>query len=236
MSQPRAPLSPPSRHDAAGDADARLVAAALRAGRPTADAAFDRLLPAALRDVSDDYWTPTPVARRVAAWLKAERVRTLVDIGSGCGKLGVTAALLAPCRVIGLEQRQSLVAAARVLATRLGVADRVTFEHGAFGVAPTPVGDAYYLFNPFGEYTFDGAGDADDAVAHTRTAYQRDLAALTQFLAAAPIGTLVITYNGIGRPLPRSYEQTRVDVSFRGALRLWTQRAPRPRQRRVTSM
>jgi hypothetical protein len=33
---------------------------------------------------------------------------------------------------------------------------------------------------------------------------------------------------------PAKIEQTRVDVSFRGALRLWTKRAAPPRPRAVT--
>lgn len=204
--------------------EARLAAAALRGGGARANAAFDRLLPAALRDVSEDYWTPTPVIHRVAAWLRAEQVGTIVDIGSGAGKFCVATGLLTPCRVIGLEQRQSLVAAAQALAGRFPLEGRVTFVHGGFGEVPTPRGDAYYLFNPFGEYSFAAAGYADDGVAFTRRAHERDRAALIRFLASAPAGTVVITYNGIGGKLPRSYEQVRVDVSFRGALRLWKKR------------
>lgn len=227
MSHRRAPSSLPGRRDGRSTPppDAGAAAAAVRSGRAGANTTFDRLLSPALRDVSEDYWTPIPVVRRVAAWLRAERVHTVVDIGSGAGKFCVATALLAPCHVVGLEQRQSLVTAARALAAQFGVADRVTFVHGDFGVAPTPVGDAYYLFNPFGEYSFGSAGD-DDGVAYTRAAYQRDLAAMVRFLAAAPAGTRVITYNGFGRTLPRSYEQTRVDVSFRGALRLWKKQPP----------
>lgn len=203
-----------------------MTTAALRAGGARADAAFDRLLPEPLRQVSDDYWTPIPVIRRVAGWLRAEHVRTVVDIGSGCGKFCVATALLAPCHVIGLEQRRSLVAAARALAAQCEVADRVTFLRGAFGATPTPVGDAYYLFNPFGEYEFGSGRYADAGVAYSWRGYQRSVAAMTRFLARAPAGTVVITYNGYGGTFPRSYEQVDVDVSFRGALRLWKQRSP----------
>jgi predicted RNA methylase len=195
------------------------------------DAAFDQFLPPELRHVSDDYWTPLPVVRRVAAWLRAERIGTLVDIGSGAGKFCVTTALLAPCRVIGLEQRPSLVASAEALASLFEVDDRVRFVTGAFGDVPTPLGDAYYLFNPFGEYAFSPLQDADDAVTFSEQGYTRDVDATTRFLARARPGTVVITYNGFGADPPPSYEQTRVDLGFRGALRLWKKRRQPTRAR-----
>lgn len=204
----------------------------LRTGRALSDAAFDRLLPAELRTVSDDYWTPLPVIRRVAAWLRAERVDTVVDIGSGAGKFCVAAALMSRCRIVGLERRASLVASAQVLAALFEVDDRVRFVTGAFGDVSTPAADAYYLFNPFGDYTFSPARDADDDVVFSEQAYARDVDQTIRFLARAPIGTVVITYNGFGGDLPASYEPLRVDVSFRGALRLWKKRRPRGGVRR----
>jgi predicted RNA methylase len=198
----------------------------MRDGQANANAAFDHLLPAELRKVSGDYWTPLPVIRRVASWLRAERVDTVVDIGSGAGKFCVVTALMTPCRVIGLEQRPSLVASAQALAALCELEDRVTFVTGAFGDVPTPKGSAYYLFNPFGEYAFSAARDADDDVVFSEQAYTRDVDAMTRFLARAPFGTVVITYNGFGADLPPSYEQIRADLTFRAALRLWKKRRP----------
>lgn len=195
------------------------------------ESAFDRFLPPDLRRVSEDYWTPLPVVRRVAAWLRAERVETLVDIGSGAGKLCVMTALLTRCRIVGLEVRPSLVAAAQALAARFEVDDRVRFVAGGFGRTPTPAADAYYLFNPFGEYEFDALLDADDGVTFSDAQFAFDVDAAVRFFARAPVGTRVITYNGFGADLPASYEQERVDLNFRGALRLWRKRAPSTRPR-----
>lgn len=202
------------------------AAVALRRGDPVADAAFDRLLPAELRKVSSDYWTPMAVIRRVAGWLRAERVDAIVDIGSGAGKFCVATALLTSCRVVGLEQRPSLVAVARSLASIFEVDDRVRFVEGSFGDVPTPAASAYYLFNPFGEYAFSPARDLDDGVAFSEETYTRDVDALTRFLARCPAGTLVVTLNGFGADPPPSYEQIRVDLTQRAALRLWKKRAP----------
>lgn len=225
MPRPTPPTATCDPLPAAAPGDPDTAVLHLRAGKARANAAFDALLPEALRVVADDYWTPTPVVRQVAAWLRAEGAETVVDIGSGPGKFAVALALLSEGRVVGLEQRHALVVEARALAGRCGVADRVSFIHGAFGQVPTPPADAYYLFNPFGEYSFDAPEYADDEVTDTRQARRRDGEALVRFLAAAPVGTRVVTYNGIGRRLPRCYEQVRVDVSFRGALRLWRKRA-----------
>ena len=233
MSSPRSTSSRASRTEPSAEEVGR-AADALRAGDANADALFDRLLPPALRDVSDDYWTPAPVVRQVAAWLREEGVETIADIGSGAGKFGVATALLTRCRVIGLEHRRSLVTVARDLATRFGVHEQVTFIEGAFGAVPTPAADAYYLFNPFTEYALESAEAASDDITFTRETWRRDVEAMTRFLAALPVGARVVTYNGFGRYPPRTFEQTRVDLSFRGPLRLWTKRAAPPRPRAVT--
>lgn len=203
---------------------ARLVTRAIRAGQQPANEAFDRWLPEALRERSEEYWTPLPVLARVADWLRGTQVRTVVDIGSGAGKFCVAAALLTSCRFIGLEQRASLVDTARTLADLFGVADRVTFLQGDFGAVPAPPADAYYLYNPFGEYDFDSDRYAELDVPFDTETLARDLFALTHLLSLAPAGTLVITYNGFGGALPDGYEQIAVDVRFPCALRLWRKR------------
>lgn len=218
----------PTDHLAASHA-ARLVAAEIRAGHSPCGEPFDLWLPRALSDVSERYWTPLPVLRRAAAWLRETRVRTVVDIGSGAGKFCVATALLAPCRFIGLEQRLSLVESARALAEVFGVADRVTFIKGDFGLTPTPAADAYYLFNPFGDYFFGSERFDEPDPSFTEETYVRDVLAVTRLLSLAPAGTIVITYNGFGGKVPRSYEQIDVDLSFTLALRLWRKRGPASR-------
>lgn len=216
-------LHRPADHRAAMR-DARRVAAAIRSGQAPANEAFDHWLPEALRERSLEYWTPLPVLARVADWLRQTQVRTVVDIGSGTGKFCVAAALMTPCRFIGLEQRASLVDMARALADLFDVSDRVTFLSGDFGAVPAPAADAYYLYNPFGEYDFDSDRYAELDVPFNDQTLARDLFATTHLLSLAPAGTLVITYNGFGGALPGSYEQIAVDVQFACALRLWRKR------------
>jgi putative endonuclease len=200
---------------------ARLVAAALRAGRRSANDAFDGFLPQELRDVSDHYWTPLAVVQRAAAWLRDAKVRTVVDIGSGAGKFCIAGALLTRCHFIGLEQRASLVESARTLAETFGVDERVTFVNAPCTATNIPAGDAYYLFNPFGAYHFASDRFAEPNVVFTRETQTADIAAVTHALSRAPAGTIVITYNGFGGRFPPGYVQLDAGQGLPGTLRLW---------------
>jgi hypothetical protein len=117
----------------------------MRTGSCPNDRSFDRFLPAPLRLVSPEYWTPLTVAKRSAEWLEDFGIRTVVDIGSGAGKFCVAGALFGKSRFIGLEKYSSLVTSARALADLFDLTDRVSFLAGALGSATTPVGDAYYF-------------------------------------------------------------------------------------------
>ncbi len=200
---------------------ARLVAAALRTGRRSADAAFDRFLPDELQRVSRHYWTPLPVIRRAAVWLRDTRVRTVVDVGSGAGKFCVAAALLTRCQFVGVEHRSSLVTAARDLAGVFELDDRVTFMKGDLETASGIDAGAYYFFNPFGAYDFESTLFVDPDVTFSTDTQRRDIAAVAAMLARAPAGTVAITYNGFGGTIPPDYQQIDVATRLPGTLRLW---------------
>jgi len=203
------------------------VADALRSGRCPADRAFDRFLPDSLRIISVQYWTPLVVAKRAAEWFDDLNVRTVVDIGSGAGKFCVAAALAGHCRFTGLEQRPRLVDSARALARLFDVDDRVRFVEGALGTIATPVADAYYLYNPFGEYLFSPHDETNGERRDAR--YARDVAAVQDLLRRARFGTCVLTYNGFGGHVPPSYRQIRVDNTLPNALHLWRKERGRRR-------
>jgi predicted RNA methylase len=208
---------------------AQRVAEALRTGSCPTDLAFDRFLPDELRVVSQEYWTPLVVAKRIAEWLDDLRIRTVVDIGSGAGKFCVAAALVGGCRFTGLEQRSSLVASARALAKMFDVDDRVSFIEGAVGHVEAPVADAYYLYNPFGAYLFGSGHAVDTRLEFSAERYTHDVAAVEELLRRAPAGSCVVTYNGFGGRVPASYEQIRVDRELPSALRLWRKERSTPR-------
>jgi SAM-dependent methyltransferase len=191
------------------------------------DAAFDQFLDEPLRSLSAQHWTPLAVAAKAARWLDECNVRTVLDIGSGAGKFCVAAALASHCHFTGLEHRASLVARARVLARRFGVAARACFIRGAFGEVPLPRVDAYYLYNPFEECIVEPAQRIDASVVLGRERRARDLESLEALLARAPAGTYVLTYGGFGDLLPPSYGRLRIASGFPSELCLWRKTASR---------
>lgn len=201
--------------------DARAVRECLRGGGCPSDDEFDRHLTPEARGVSNWFWTPVAVARQAASWLSDFGARSVMDIGSGAGKFCVVAAASAELQVVGLEHRPNLVMASRSLAQRCGVAPRVTFVDGALGRVPLPRVDAYYFFNPFGENLFGSKDCLDEEVVLTSQRYWDDLAATEALLDEAPVGTLVITYNGIGMNLPPTFVLRRVDRELPCLLKLY---------------
>jgi len=218
------PVDPSPRKGAA-----QYLAEAMRTGSCPKDRSFDRFLPEPLRLVSREYWTPLAVAKRAAEWAEELGVRTVVDIGSGAGKFCVAGALFSKCRFTGLEQYSSLVTSARALVDLFNLDDRVSFVAGALGTVPAPIGDAYYFFNPFGEYRLGADHPSEAGAEFTDTRYADDVAAAEDLLRNVPVGTWILTYNGFGGRLPAGYELVRVDWELRGVLRLWRKQRDRPR-------
>lgn len=208
----------------------RQLAEALRVGLCPKDGDFDCFLTYELQVVSEQHWTPLAVAQRAAKWFYELNVRSVADIGSGAGKFCVAAALAGRCHYTGLEQRLRLVSAARALAKLFGLNDRVEFVHGTLGHIATPVADAYYLYNPFGENLFSPSGHVDEEVEFSDARYAHDIAAVGDLLQQAAVGTYVLTYNGFGGRVPSCYDEVRVARDLPNVLRLFQ----KTRQRRTT--
>ena len=200
------------------------VVEAIRKGVCPSDRFFDHHLPCDLRRPSSQHWTPLAVALRVAEWLSGLGVRSVVDIGSGAGKFCVAAALASRCSFTGIEQRVRFVEAARTLAKRFGVDDRVRFVHGALSRDSIPAANAYYLFNHFGENLFGPDEHLSNDVELSFDRYKRDIALMEGFFEQAPIGTLVVKYNGFGGRMPPSYETVFVAREMVNVLRMWRKR------------
>lgn len=197
------------------------VAEAVKSGVCPPDQAFDRFLPERLQLISARYWTPVRVAMCAGAWLDELKIRSIVDIGSGPGKFCLVAALASRCAFLGIEQRHDLVAVGRRLTKLYHLQHRVAFIEDTFGDAPPPRAEAYYFYNPFVESMVDEDGWLDETVEHSEARHARDLLAVEHWLGQAPLGTYVLTYNGIGSELPHCYDEVRTDSSFPCPLRLW---------------
>jgi predicted RNA methylase len=200
---------------------ARRLAVALQRGSCPADAVFDRFLPEPLRVVSPQYWSPLVVVKQASQWFDDLGIRTAADIGSGAGKFCVAGALFGQCRFVGLERCPPLVASARALARMFDVDGRVHFVRGALGEVHTPVAEAYYFFNPFGEYHFGSSDQSSCAADASLADYFRDIALAERLLRRASPGTWALTYNGFGGRIPGDYRLVRATFSLPGGLRLW---------------
>jgi hypothetical protein len=98
---------------------------------------------------------------------------------------------------------------------------RVTFVHGVFGAVGAPIGDAYYLYNPFGNYWFDSRRDAERHMECTTARRLREIAYVEKLIETVPGGTYVLTYHGFGGRMPACCDLVRVDLTLAGGLRLW---------------
>lgn len=200
----------------------------LAAGLPVLDAAFDGLLPEALRRPSARHWTSVAVASLASQWLEAAGAARVLDLGSGAGKFCTVGALTSGLAFTGLEHRAALVAAARDLARDLGVAERVTFRAEAAPAEPPPGFDALYLYNPFGENLLAPAGHLDGTVELNRRRFNREVARFEAWLDRLPPGTHLMTLNGFGGRIPDSFDLLQARDTELAPLRHWRKARRRP--------
>jgi SAM-dependent methyltransferase len=198
------------------------IAEALRAGRVVTDLEFDALLPRQPRTRSGSFWTPVNVAVLASQWFKQHGVSRLLDVGAGPGKLCSIASLLLDQRVFGIEQRPSLCASARKLARALGA--EVEILDGTFDQVTASEFDAFYFYNPFEEQVAGASDRYDRRVVFSDQRYFEDLKIVEAWLNAAPIGTAMATYHGLGGRIPASWTVQREQRMGADLLRLWVKR------------
>jgi SAM-dependent methyltransferase len=185
------------------------------------DPDLDALFPPSVRRVAGRFWTPVAVTRRAASLLSEYGARRVLDVGSGPGKFCVVAAAHARhLSFVGVEHRPHLVAIARLLADKVGAA-RVTFQVGDAACMSWTEFDAFYVFNSFAENRFARVDQFDRTVELSRKRYVADLLRVERCLARAPVGALLVTYFGLGGPIPGSYERLHVEAAGNGWLQVW---------------
>jgi SAM-dependent methyltransferase len=189
-------------------------------GDPSDDA-FDKLLSPHERAKSKEFWSPLCVARRAARRFAEHGTRRVLDIGAGPGKFCIAAALTRPdIRFHGVEQRGGLVDTARRL-TRLLRVRNLEFEAGN-ALSTSWVGfDGFYLFNPFAENEYDPSNTFDDTVLLSKHRLRAELLQLTTRLSGIPTGSLILTYCGLGGPIPSSFDLVSEEPVGAGPLRTW---------------
>lgn len=198
------------------------MAAQARGGCLSPDEAFDALYPSVERRRSGAHWTPVAVALRATAMLADSPGNTVLDVGSGCGKLCTIGALTTTMRWTGVERDPRMVRSAIRVARELGVADRTEFLVGdALGLDWTGYG-GIYLYNPFAEEVFAAEGRTAD---EGQTAYGEAIEAVEAKLAMLPIGARVVTLFGFGGDVPDCFECVERVPIHGDTLCLWIRRS-----------
>jgi SAM-dependent methyltransferase len=185
------------------------------------DDLFDHQLPKRLQVKSALHFTPVAVARRAAHLLAPEPGMRVLDVGSGAGKFCVVAALeITTCTFVGVEIRPHLVKLARKLAARLDVSNATFIEGDALALEWSAY-DAIYFYNPFGEHLHDRAFVLDRSLEVDPSRFIEYVMAARSRLAAARLGTRVVTYHSLGAPFPVGYDLVESHPIGTDRLELW---------------
>lgn len=206
----------------------RRIGEALRGGLPVPDRAFDEVLPVDLKRSSERHWSPVAVAMLAARWLARDGCR-VVDVGSGGGKFCIIGALVTGAEFVGIEQRPHLVAAARELARRFNVADRVEFVHGDVAAFDATKHDAFYIYNPFEENVLERGAWIDESIELSEAKFDADVRNFESLLERLDFGANVVTYEGFGGAFPNDFKLLRSAPLQGGQLCFWRKRHLRQR-------
>jgi hypothetical protein len=206
---------------------AHAIRETLAARQTVADRVFDDLYPFWAQRASNVHWTPVVVALRAATLLADRRKARLLDIGSGVGKFCIVAAAAFGARVRGIEQRAHLVGVATRAAARVGV--DVAFDIGTLASCDPLAFNGVYLYNPYAENLCSFTDQIDETVELSEARYRRDVDATERFLAAARVGTKVVTYCGFGGRMPPEYALV-LRERYGGMLELWEKLEPTRRR------
>jgi SAM-dependent methyltransferase len=192
----------------------------LRAGT-LSDDDFDQLLPLRARIGSAEYWTPIPVAQLAARRFAEQGTSRVLDVGCGIGKFCLAAAALhGDIEWFGIDRRHGLVHDALAMGGPFGL-DNVSFAHGDALERSWDEFDGFYFFNPFYENLAPEHERFDLSVQLSRARFVEEIERIETRLRALRAGTVVITYHGLGGPIPSSFALVADEVAGNGRLRTW---------------
>jgi predicted RNA methylase len=190
-------------------------------GLPDEDDVFDQQLPQRIQVQSTVHFTPVAVARCAARLLAPRPGMRILDVGSGPGKFCVVAACEVPeATFVGVEIRPHLVHMARKLASRVGV-QNVSFVHADAMDLDWSAFDAFYFYNPFAEHLYDDAFLLDRSLSFEPSKFDESVMGTRERLAAASVGTRVVTYHSFGAPTPHGYDFVKSHAIGTDQLELW---------------
>ena len=112
----------------------------------------------------------------------------------------------------------------RRLAQTLGA--EVVITEGTLDKVDPGEFDGFYFFNPFGEYVAADEDRYDMGSPRSFDAYIKDARLVERWLRAAPVGTAMVTYNGLGGRIPVSYRVRHTTHVRDDTMRLWIKEKP----------
>ena len=168
------------------------------------DYEFNQLYPPSIQVLARKHWTPLLVAKKAAEFLAAEKNVTILDIGSGVGKVSLGAALHRPfATYVGVEQRKELINHAEVTRQLLQL-ENVSFIHGNFTQVDFTQFDHFYFFNSFYE-NLSGTEKIDDGIEYSTELFDYYNRYLFKQLEKMPDGTRLATFHSVENEVPKGY-------------------------------
>lgn len=193
----------------------------LQEGRRVRDVEFDALFSNKAKALSAIHWTPVEVAQKAARFFSSKKATKILDVGSGVGKFCVVAAATCPdLEFTGVEQRRTLVAMSRFVAKALGLQNVTFVQRDATKIDWEPF-DGFYFYNPFYEHVAHEDYRIDHDVKTSQKSFDQYLTTTQERLTQMPKGTLVVTYNGIGGPMPSSFRCLHSEKIKHSVLSFW---------------
>jgi SAM-dependent methyltransferase len=197
----------------------------LRSGEDVEDMDFDQIFPPYYQFQSSVHWSSIGVARQIAAWLSSLKLRSIVDIGCGVGKLCFLLRILTEYEITGIEQRPKLV----------GIANKIIELNGFKHVSIVQKNmldldwdlfDIYYLYNPFQEHlVHEGFCSVENDIEFDPKNFAHYTSEVFRQLTWAKPGKVLITFHGYGAAVPRGWRMVESLHIENGDLTMWMKEA-----------
>jgi SAM-dependent methyltransferase len=202
----------------------RVLGQRLVAREEVPDEDFDVLLSERPKAKSGQYWSCVEAGQTAAKLFEKAGAKQVLDVGAGVGKFCSIASLTTSRRVFGLERRGALVQDARQLARRLSADVMIT--EGVLSDVVASQFDGFYFFNPFAEYVSNDAGRYDAEFPRSFDQYIADARVVEKWLLDSPLGTAMVTYNGLGGRIPVCFVVQHTTRVRDDVMRLWVKTGP----------
>ena len=184
------------------------------------DEAFDLVYSPQVRHLSPIHWTPLAVALKASQKLKELKVKSILDVGSGCGKFcSVLGLMEKEILATGVEQREFLLTSA-IKTRNIFELENVNFISGSAFDLNWNDYECIYLFNPFYEHIEPDRVICDDIPIETKQ-YYSSISITQEKISQLKKGTLVMTYHGFGGIIPNCYTMLSGDACGSDYLRVW---------------